>query len=148
MDTRTKTHQSLPWHAWVLGLVFLLFGLASGFDHVMSISQGESYYRASGMTEKQVIYFSSVPLWAVLAWTASVWGGLLGAGAILLHRRIALPLFAISVAGSLVYILYSFGLSAGQEAMGLLWPMPILVMVLTAGMIFYCGRLIKKDILV
>lgn len=147
MENLYKTHPSLPWHAWILGLVFLLFGLVSGFDHVMSLAQGASYYQASGMTEQQVAYFSSVPLWAVLAWTVSVWGSLLGAGTMLLRRRIALPLFAVSVVGSLVYILYSFALSAGREAMGMLWPMPFLVTALTAGMILYCWRLIKKDIL-
>lgn len=148
MDTLVKTRQVLPWHTWVLGLIFLLFGLASGFDHVMSITKGESYYRASGMTEEQIVYFSSVPLWVVIAWTASVWGSLFGASALLLRRRIALQLFTISVAGSLAYILYSYLLSEGQAAMGILWPMPFVVTALTVGMIFYCGWLRKKDILV
>lgn len=148
MNTRSKQHQNLPWHTWVLGIVFLLFGLASGFDHVMSISQGESYYRASGMSDQQVAHFSAVPFWAMLAWTASVWASLLGAGAMLLRRRFALLLFTVSIAGSLVYILYSFVFSAGREAMGMIWPMPFIVTALTVGMVFYCRWLIKKDVLI
>lgn len=138
---------SLPWHAWILGVLFLLFGLASAFDHVMSIAQGESYYRASGMSEQQVVHFSAVPFWAMLAWTASVWGSLLGAGALLLRRRYAVQLFAVSIAGSLVYIVYSFALSAGREAMGVIWPMPFIITALTTGMVLYCKRLRKNGVL-
>ena len=146
MESPSKMSPSLPWHAWISGIIFLLFGLASTFDYVMSITQGESYYRASGMTEQQIAYFSAVPFWAVLAWTASVWASLLGAGTMLLRRRIAMPLFLISVAGSFFYILYSFALSTGREAMGMMWPMPLLVTALTIGMVFYCGWLIKKGV--
>lgn len=146
METLSKISPSLPWHAWILGIIFLLFGLASAFDYVMSITQGESYYRASGMTEQQIAHFSAVPFWAVLAWTASVWASLLGAGTMLLRRRIAMPLFLISVAGSLFYILYSFALSTGREAMGEMWPIPFLVTALTVGMVFYCSWLIRKRI--
>lgn len=148
MNARSNSHLSLPWHAWVLGLIFLLFGLASGFDYVMSVTQGESYYRASGMTDQQVAYFSAVPFWAVIAWAVSVWASLLGAGAMFLRRRIALLLFAASVVGSLVNILYSFALSEGREAMGMLWPMPFVVTALTAGMVYYCSRFIEKGLLV
>ncbi|HET6395629.1 MAG TPA: hypothetical protein VFF91_02200 [Pseudoxanthomonas sp.] len=136
-----------PWHAWVLGALFALFGLASGFDHVMSLAQGASYYHASGMTEQQVAHFTAVPFWAVLAWSASVWAGLMGAVALLVRRRAAWVLFAVSVAGSLGYIAYSFLLSAGREAMGVLWPMPFVVTALTAGMAFYCWRLGRKGVL-
>lgn len=148
MKARLTVTNSLPWHAWVLGIIFLLFGLLSGFDHIMSIAQGESYFRDSGMSEQQIAHFSSVPFWALLAWTASVWASLLGAGALLLRRRIAAPLFVVSVAGSLLYILYSFVLSAGREAMGVLWPMPFVITALTTGMAVYCRWLIKKDVLV
>lgn len=147
MDIQSSARRSLPWHAWILGLIFLLFGLASGFDFIMSITQGESYYRASGMTDHQVAYFSAVPFWAKLAWAVSVWASLLGACALLLRRRIALLLFGISVVGSLINILYSFALSEGREAMGMLWPMPFIITALTVGMAFYCSWLIKKCIL-
>lgn len=148
MKAHTSQSHHLLWHGWITGLVFMAFGCLSAFDHVMSLVQGESYYRASGMSEQQIAHFSSVPLWAVLAWTASVWGSLLGATALLLRRRFALPMFSVSVAGSVIYILYSFVFSAGREAMGVLWPMPFIVTALTGFVVVYCWSLIKKGTLV
>lgn len=135
---------SLPWHAWILGGIFLLYGLASVFDHIMSLTQGKAYYRASGMSDAQVVYFSSIPLWAMLGWTLSVWGGLLASLALLLRHRFAVTLFTTSLLGGLGYMLYVLVLSAGKEAMGVLWLMPIVISGITAFMIFYSARLLKK----
>lgn len=137
----------LPWHGWVLGGIFLLYSIAAAFDYVMSMYQGASYYRASGMTESQIMYFSSVPAWAVIGWTLSVWGGLLGSMALLFRRRFAGILFSVSLVGGLVYILHVLVLSAGREAMGVLWLMPIILAAITAALIFYCRRLAKSGVL-
>ncbi len=142
-----KKRSSLPWPAWILGTVFLLYGLASGFDNVMSLSQREAYYRASGMTAQQIAHFSAVPTWATVAWTTGVWASLLGAIALLLRRKLAGPLFLVSVAGNLLYIVHSFALSAGREAMGVLWPMPFVITALTLGVALYCRRLTKMGVL-
>lgn len=134
---------ALPWHGWLLGGVFLLFGFASTFDHVMSLVQGETYYRASGMTDSQVAYFLSIPMWAIIGWTLSVWGSLFASLALLLRNRFAAPLFSVSLVGGLIYMLYTLVLSAGKEAMGVLWVMPIIIAVLTGFMIFYSQHLTK-----
>lgn len=134
---------ALPWHGWLLGGIFLLFGLASAFDYVMSFVQGEAYYRASGMTDFQVAYFSSVPEWAIIGWTLSVWGSLFAGLALLLRNRFASALFATSLFGGLLYMLYTLVLSAGKDAMGVLWVMPIIIALFTGFMIFYSQRLLK-----
>ena len=58
------------------------------------------------MSESQVAFFTAVPLWAVAGWTLSVWGGLCGSAALLLRRRVATGLLAVSLAGSAVYMLH------------------------------------------
>lgn len=127
----------MPWHGWLLGGVLLLYGLAAAFDHVMSLAQAEDYYRASGMSDMQVAYFSAQPGWAIAGWTLSVWAGLLGAVAMLLRRRLAGLLFALATAGSLVYITHVLVLSNGREAMGVLWAMPLVLAGLMALMVPY-----------
>ncbi|NVK55298.1 MAG: hypothetical protein HWE26_06760 [Alteromonadaceae bacterium] len=131
----------LPWHAWVLGGVFLLYSLAASYDYIMSLYQGEVYYRASGMTDSQIAYFLTVPFWAVIGWTLSVWGGLLGSVALLFRHRSAVNLFLSSLIGGLIYILYVLVLSAGREAMGALWLMPLILAAITMAMLFYCRHL-------
>ncbi len=153
MNATSRYHPSrpsrpLPWHAWALGGLFLLYSLAAAFDHVMSLAQGAAYYRDSGMSESQVAYFLAVPHWAVAGWTVSVWGGLCGAAALLLRRHVATGLFAASLAGSLVYMLHVLVLSAGgREAMGALWAMPMVLGALTALLVAYCQRLTTTGVL-
>ena len=96
--------------------LFLLYSLAAGFDHVMSLAQGATYYRNSGMSESQVAFFTAVPLWAVAGWTLSVWGGLCGSAALLLRRRIIAGLLAVSLAGSAVYMLHAAATSPRAAA--------------------------------
>ena len=137
------TTRWMPWHGWLLGGVLLLYGLAAAFDHGMSLAQGEAYYRASGMSDMQVAYFSAQPSWAIAGWTLSVWSGLLGALAMLLRRRLAGGLFALATAGGLIHIVYLLLLSDGRDAMGVLWAMPLLLTGLMALMVpysnFYLG---------
>jgi hypothetical protein len=137
----------LPWHAWLFGGVLLLYSLAAAFDYVMSMVQGADFYRASGMSESQVDYFLNVPGWAVIGWTISVWGGLLGAVALLATHRFAAGSFFVSLTGSLIYILYVLVLSAGREAMGVIWFMPIVIAAITAVIVFYCEHLRRLGIL-
>jgi hypothetical protein len=143
----SSTKLSLPWHGWLVGGIFLLYSLAAVFDHIMSLSQGETFYRASGMSEAQIVYFSSVPVWVIIGWTLSVWGGLFGSLALLFRHRFAGVLFSASLLGGLIYILHVLVLSAGREAMGVLWVMPIIIAVITGALIFYCQHLTKLRIL-
>ena len=143
----SSTKLSLPWHGWLVGGIFLLYSLAAAFDHVMSLSKGETFYRASGMSEAQVVYFSSVPVWAIIGWTLSVWCGLFASLALLFRHRSAGALFFVSLLGGLIYMLHVLILSAGREAMGVLWVMPIVIAVITTAIIFYCQRLTKLRIL-
>jgi hypothetical protein len=147
-STLKKERFPLPWHGWIFGIILFLFGSFSAYDYVMSITQGETFYRASGMTETQVAYYMNFPSWATVAWTISVFGMFLASAALLLRFRIAFILFAISLAGSLLYIIYVFGLSKGRDAMGVIWPAPLVIAAITAAMIFYCVRLSRSKILV
>ena len=133
----------MPWHGWLLGGLLLLYGLAAAFDHGMSLAQGEAYYRASGMSELQVAYFSAQPAWAIAGWTLSVWAGLAGAVALLLRRPVGAPLFALAAAGSLAYIVYLLVLTDGRAAMGVLWAMPLVLAALMILMVPYSVRLAR-----
>lgn len=135
-------HKRLPWHGWIIGLILLFYSTFSAYDYVMSIAEGETYYRSSGMTEAQVEYFMNLPVWVIIAWTVSVWGMFLATVTLLFRNKISHIFFSVSVVGTLFYILYVFGLSNGQEAMGAIWPAPIIIAVISAAMIYYSKRLL------
>ncbi len=96
-------------------------------DYVLSVTQGEAYFRDSGMGDAQVRYFSSFPIWATIAWTVSVWAAALSALFLVFrHRLFVWPLRA-AIVGTLGYCLYVYALSEGIAAMGGMWFMPAVV---------------------
>lgn len=125
---------------WPVVAIALLFHAFAAFDHVMTLVQGETYLRASGMSPSQVAYFSDLPLWATAAWTLSVWAGLLGSLALLARRPMAAPLFVAATAGTAAYLVWAFGLSGGAAAMGAAWFMPPLVALATLALAAYARR--------
>jgi hypothetical protein len=131
----------LPWHGWILGGIFLLYSLAAAFDSAMSFIQGVDYFKASGMNEMQISYFSNLPFLATLGMTVCIWGGLLASIGLLMRKPISARLFFIAVVSNFLYLIYVYLLSDGIAAMGVLWPMPIVITVMMIGMIFYCRRL-------
>lgn len=145
---KSSVSSPMPWHGWISGGILLLFGLASSFDYIMSMTQGETYFRSSGMTNEQITYYSNFPVWATISWTISVWAGLFASTAMLLHYRQSVGLFIICLIGNLAFIMYSYFFSAGLEAMGVLWPMPIIITIITFGMIFYCKYLTHSKVLI
>ncbi|MWB94874.1 hypothetical protein GON26_10890 [Flavobacterium sp. GA093] len=144
---KSTTSSPMPWHGWILGGILLLFGIASCLDYIMSVAQGETYFRSSGMTNEQIMYYTSFPLWATIGWTVSVWGNFFAAAAMLFRSRKSVGLFVICLIGSLGFIVYSYFFSAGVEAMGVLWSMPIIMALVTTAMIFYCQYLTQKRVL-
>ena len=137
----------MPWHGWLLGAVFLLYSIAAASDHVLSLALGAEFYRASGMSDAQVAWFSQVPAWAMLGWTAAVWGGLAGALALLMRSSFAAAGFALSLAGGLVYMLHALVLGGGRVMLGVLWVMPLVIAALTALLALYSRWLAQRGVL-
>ena len=149
MNTTTAypTSPRLPWTARIAGTLLLLFGLAAAYDYTMSLTVGEPYYRASGMNDFQVAYYTTVPSWATVGWTLSVWGGLLAAVFLLLRKAAAEPLFLVCLTGNVLYDLYIYGFSDGIRAMGVVWFMPLVMTVVSLVMWLYARRLRRRGIL-
>ena len=136
-----------PWHLWVLGVVTLLYGLLAAYDSVQTLVAGEDYMRASGMTDAQLSYFTSTPWWFDSASFVSVWSGLLAAVALLVRKRIAALLYAVSAAATFVSAIYLYFLSDGPAAMGNLRYAPIVIGTVMALMALYAYGLAKRGVL-
>jgi hypothetical protein len=52
------------------------------------------------------------------AWAIAVWGGVLGSVLLLLRRRLALPVFAVSFVAMVLTTIHNYFLSDGLEMMG------------------------------
>ena len=113
-DALTKT----PWHLWLVGVIALLFNAIGVFDFVMSRAQGAAYMASAGMTPDQIAHYQGMPGWMTVVWAVGVFGAFLASIFLLLRRKLALPVFVLSLAAFLVSLLYTYVLTNGGAVMG------------------------------
>lgn len=70
------------------------------------------------MTAAQQAMYNSRPAWAVAGTALAVWGGTLGCILLLLRKRLATPVFAVSLAGVVVQDAAMFGMSDAAKQAG------------------------------
>lgn len=145
-DTHSMTTRT-PWHLWVVGVIALLWNGFGCFDYTMTQTQGDVWLTTAGMTEAQIAYFHTTPMWAHAVWAIGVWGGLLGGILLLLRRRWATLVFIVSFLGWLAGAIYAFGMSNGMEAMGSMWPMQVVIGAACVFFIWYAWTMRNKGVL-
>jgi hypothetical protein len=113
-DTKSKT----PWRLWLVGVIAVLFNAIGVFDFVMSMAQGPAYMASAGMTQAQIDHYQRMPGWMTAVWAIGVFGAFAASVLILLRRKIAAPVFAVSLAAFLLSLVYTYVLSDGGKVMG------------------------------
>lgn len=124
----------VPWHFWPVAAVGILWNAFGAYDYWMSKTVGEAYYRQVGMSDAQIDYMAAYPDWMTAVWAVGVWGAVLGAVLLLLRRRLALPVFMLSLAAFLMSLLYTYQLTDGAAVMGDAGAMQLVVL---GGCIFF-----------
>ncbi|TPE58650.1 hypothetical protein FJQ54_16495 [Sandaracinobacter neustonicus] len=136
-----------PMHLWIVGGLGLLWNGFGAFDYVMSKLRGADYFREMGMTEAQIAYAQSYPMWMNIVWAVGVWGGLLGTVLLLLRRRAAAPVFALSLAAFLLSLVYTYLLSNGRGVMGEGAYMQLVVLAGCLFFVWYSRAMARKGVL-
>jgi hypothetical protein len=113
-DASTKA----PWHLWLVGVFAALFNAIGVFDFVMSMAQGAEYQASAGMTPDQIAHYQQMPGWMMVVWAVGVFGAFLASILLLLRRKLAWPVFAVSLAAFLVSLFYTYVLTNGGAVMG------------------------------
>lgn len=91
---------------WIVAVLFLLWNVAGDAAYLMQATQDLDVLAQSDPVGAEA--FRTMPVWAWSAYAIAVWGGTAGAVAVLLRRRIAIPLFALSLAAVLVQFGWTF----------------------------------------
>lgn len=84
------------WAAGALGLVWNVYGV---YQFIGSLSQTEQSLMDAGMTSEQAAVYVALPAWMSIVFAVGVFGGLAGCVLLLLRRAVAMPVFAVSLAG-------------------------------------------------
>lgn len=136
-----------PLHLWIVGVLGLLWNGFGAFDYLMSKLQGATYFRQMGMTDAQIAYMNSYPLWMTAVWAVGVWSAVLGTVLLLIRNRAAAPVFLLSLAAFLASLIYTYMLSDGAAVMGEAGYMQLVVL---AGCLFfawYSRAMARKGVL-
>lgn len=105
-----------PWHLWLVGILALLWTAWGAFGYLAT--QMRLDFAMSGLNEEQVAYFNGFPAWATAAWAIGVWSAFLGSVTLLLRKRWAVWLYALSLVGLVGSTVYIFAASEGVAVMG------------------------------
>ena len=143
-DSLLKT----PWHLWLIGVIAVLFNAIGVFDFVMSMAQGAEYQASAGMTPEQIAHYQDMPSWMIPVWAVGVFGAFLASILLLLRRKLAFPVFVISLVAFFISLAYTYILTNGGAVMG--QDMAIASTVIAALLLFfiwYSRRMSKRGIL-
>ncbi|WP_029087811.1 hypothetical protein [Brevundimonas aveniformis] len=137
-----------PWHLWVVGILSLLWNSFGAYDFIMTNTQGEAYMRSAGMDDAMIAYFNAMPMWMYAPWIAGVWGAVLGSLALLLRKRWAVYLFAVSLVGAAVSLVYGLlNPMPMAEGMEMMKYMPWVIVAIAAFLWWYAGRMAARGVL-
>ena len=139
-----------PWHLWVVGVVSLLWNGFGAYDFLMTTTQGEAYFRASGFDQAMIDYFNAMPKWMYVPWTLGVWGGLAGSILLLIRNWLAVWAFGLSFLGALISLLHGLLINPMPplpEAMAMMQYMPWVILLITAVLFWYAWTMRGRGVL-
>jgi hypothetical protein len=95
---------------WVIGAVALVWNLFGLMLYVMQVSATPEQL-AAAYTPEQVELLLAVPAWATSMTAIATTAGVLGCLLLLLRKRLAVPLFGVSLVALVLQDLYTFVLA-------------------------------------
>jgi hypothetical protein len=114
----TDAPMKTPWHLWLIGVIAVLFNAIGVFDFVMNLWQGPAYLASAGMTPEQIAHYRAMPAWMMVVWAVGVFGAFGASVLLLLRRKLAMPVFVVSLVAFLISLLYTYVLTNGGAVMG------------------------------
>jgi len=136
-----------PVHLWIVAVVAVLWDAMGAYDYLMTQTENASYM--SRFTEAQIAYFTGFPIWVVTAWAIAVWGGVLASVLLLLRKKLATPVFLVSLLAMVATLIHNFLLSDGLEIMGGAGPLAVtaLVFLMALGLYLYARAMQARGVL-
>jgi len=140
----TTTNKPNLWF-WIIAIVALIWNIMGVFAFLGQTLLLNDEAKAL-LPETQIELINSTPTWVIVVFAIAVFSGLLGCLLLLLRKKIATPIFGISLITVLIHMGYSmFGTNAA-EIYGLVqaYAMPMTVIVIAIFLYFYSKGATQK----
>ena len=128
---------------WIFGVIALLWN-AMGVNAYLQQAYKTDAFKAM-YTEEQLEMVTNTPSWVMAAFALAVFGGFIGCILLLLRKKIALPIFLVSLIGIIIQMIYNLFISKSIEVYG---PgaiiMPIMVLIIGFLLYFFTKKSISK----
>ena len=136
--------QAPPRWLTIAAVLLTLFGAAGLFAFYGDVTMNES--RLAAMSEWDRNFYAARPGWFVWVYGAAVWAGFFGAVALLLRRRVARPLYIVSLVAVIVQFGFVFLATDLIAAKGVatVVPFPIVILAVTAAGLWLSTRGIRR----
>jgi len=132
---------------WGLGIAFLLWNAFGCYMYYLDKTLSDAKY-AEAYGEPMAAIRDAYPAWATAAYAIAVFGGLLAAILFLMRKKLALPLFILSLIAAIISFSWGFITPEFKEAAGNShWVMPVIVIVIGLIEIFVARKKVNKGIL-
>ncbi len=128
---------------WVISIVALIWNGLGVFQYLMQAFMTEEI--KATLPEAERALYENIPAWVTAAFAIAVFGGLLGSFFLLLRKKIARPLFLISLLAIIIQMSYNLFMSKATEVYG---PegliIPVMVIIIGVFLLLYTKSSIKK----
>ena len=138
----TATHKR-PLGFWITSVLALLWNLLGVTMFFVQTNLPPEALAALPVDQRQL--YESTPAWVNGAFAVAVFAGLLGSVTLLLHRRLALPLFALSLLAVLVQMGYTYLATPALQVYGPAGlALPIVLIVIAVFLVWFARRSIAR----
>jgi len=136
-----------PVHLWIVGVLALLWSLMGVVDYLATQTQWQPYMAA--FTPEQLDYFYGFPVWMVAAWAFAVWCGFAGTLGLLLRRRWAVWMYAVSLAGLAISTVYQYVFTDAASILGRVAAIfTVVIWAVAIFLLLYARAMAKRGVLV
>lgn len=138
----TATHKR-PLGFWITSVLALLWNLLGVTMFFVQTNLPPEALAALPVDQREL--YESTPAWVNGAFAVAVFAGLLGSVTLLLHRRLALPLFALSLLAVLVQMGYTYLATPALKVYGPAGlALPIVLIVIAVFLVWFARRSIAR----
>lgn len=133
---------------WLIGVLALLWNSFGCLDYTMTQTRNAAWL--GQYTPEQMAFIDSYPAWATAGWAFGVWGGAVGSLLLLLRKRLAAPVYLVSLVGAVTSHTYYLFLSDGAATLGGgagAYVLPLVIIAIALGLWLYARAMAEKGVL-